>query len=273
MLFKLFFSFACLTQVCLASTGSKSSIEASPWVVSLKSIHTEHGCGGAIIEKRWILTGGHCLDWIKKDQPIREQLEAQAGADDLDSLTTLPPIKAIYYAHSYYHHKTIVFDFLFHDAALIELESDIQWSSKIQPISIEGPDLQVGDTLSFSGWGKVSRQSTAAKNEDGIGEHLRSFVEKYSDNATLSALIKPESHLISGILDTEPDTLGIYSFNKACAGDSGNPLIRLPKNPSEKPVLVGIARSAEAYCHADELSATLFTRVSEFKSWIQNTIQ
>lgn len=33
-----------------------------PWMVSLQDLSGHHFCGGAIVDKNWILTAAHCVD-------------------------------------------------------------------------------------------------------------------------------------------------------------------------------------------------------------------
>lgn len=75
---KIFFFFGFLTSLALAEIspfivgGNDAATGQFPYMVSLRYVGTpaNHGCGGGIINQRWILTAAHCLIGIQDTQVI-----------------------------------------------------------------------------------------------------------------------------------------------------------------------------------------------------------
>ena len=48
--------------------GQNARPHEFPWMVSLQYLSGFHFCGGAIINKQWVVTAAHCVEQLKTDK-------------------------------------------------------------------------------------------------------------------------------------------------------------------------------------------------------------
>lgn len=120
--------------------GTDTEIELHPWQVATNEIrffyfYYQH-CGGSIIGKKWILSAAHCFDEPKS-------LIVRAGTSTSTSGGTIYNIKKIH-RHPNYNRT-----YWQNDVAILELEEEIQYNSKMRPIEI------VDDNFEFTAYQMV----------------------------------------------------------------------------------------------------------------------
>lgn len=134
--------------------GYPVDIEEVPYQISLQ-IGTFHTCGGSIIAPRFVLTAAHCTDGRGPSS-----FNVRAGTTLKSTGGISVRVKAIH-QHELYNRNIIDYDF-----SILELESDLEWSSSVQPIELPAQDEEVldGKNCTVSGWGstQTSHESTAS---------------------------------------------------------------------------------------------------------------
>ncbi|XP_076323081.1 uncharacterized protein LOC143231998 isoform X2 [Tachypleus tridentatus] len=136
--------------------GGKQTVFGTwPWQVSVRWISTSstisyHRCGGAILNKQWIATAGHCVDDL-----LFSQIRIRMGDHDFTNVMEPYPyvereIRQII-VHPAYNFFTYE-----NDLALVKLEEPIEYRPHIVPICLPPTDdFLVGKNASIIGWGRL----------------------------------------------------------------------------------------------------------------------
>ena len=234
---------------CLSSSriinGELASKRQFPHMVQLairKSDSTKY-CGGSLINSQWVLTAAHC---------VQEIVSAKAYLGSV-FMRTMPLKLKIIDASIHPLYKNVNA----HDIAIVKLEKPVNFTNRIQPISLPARhQTRVGSfinsTLLVPGFGET-------KNASQSNLFLR-FVK-------MKAITNEECGNEWGwkFKDTFLCAHGLSSFNETtCNGDSGNGLIGIGKNES---VVLGIVSYGAPGCLG---KPKVFTRVSSYLDYIHS---
>ncbi|XP_046747997.1 chymotrypsin-1-like [Diprion similis] len=219
--------------------GTNAADGAYPYQVSLR-ISNSHFCGGSIINQRWILTAAHCITSYQSN-PSRIQVvvgtnKLNEGGDVYVAVRAIP--------HPRYSSLLIR-----NDVALIEVEEDIVYDSKVQPIPLPTEDFTKTDyPATLTGWGSTSFPSTGAPND----------LQQISLN-----IISQEACLARSILTSASNICTLTVAGEgACHGDSGGPLV-------SDGIQVGIVSWGTPCAVGDP---DVFARVWSFIDWINGYV-
>lgn len=120
--------------------GQPASPGQFPYQVSLRlvNVNMRHLCGGAILNKHWIVTAAHCIrGYVPQDMKI------VAGTIYKE------PIDIILDAVEFKQPRS---DWNRNDIALIRVRQEIRYNSYVQPIKISDDTLRAGMRAVVSGW-------------------------------------------------------------------------------------------------------------------------
>lgn len=181
--------------------GSIAEEGFAPYQVSLQE--DGHVCGGAIIDRDWVITAAHCVVY---NEP--EELKVLTGTQDLTKSGVFYYVKRIY-VHCNYDNPS-----MHNDIALLHLNSSIIFNDKTQKVGLPTKPLVDGDDVVLTGWGADEPFGRAQ-------QQLKKVDLKFLDhNVCLEAL-----HY-----DPDLDVGHVCTFTKygegSCHGDSGGPLVR-----------------------------------------------
>lgn len=203
-----------------------------PYQVSIR-LEGKHQCGGSIFNERFIITASHCVFGFNQTD-----FSIAVGSIYLSTGYTTYNVSKII-LHPRYHPLRMT-----NDIALIEVENDINYNEKVQPIQL-GPEIPDNANVKgiAIGWGTESNVlhylnvTTASWFECAVN---------YVEIPNYDANICTKSLMPKGL----------------CQGDSGGPLIVNNQ-------IIGIVSFGKGCA---EKFPSVFTRVSWYKEWLEKTV-
>lgn len=224
-----------------------------PWMVALiwstsSSAYSGQFCGGTLIHEQWVLTAAHCVDTNKGGEAVAPadvdvsigayQLTANDGARIRVTNILLHPDFDIRTGHA--------------DLALLQLAQNVE-SPALTIASVDDLQLEeAGTTGMVLGWGRQdNNQYTDVLRQLSVpligSDECRSEYDNYT--------------MTDGMLCAGYDVDGLGT----CSGDSGGPLVVQDESTGNW-TQVGVVSWADGCAQASRY--TVYTRVSQFASWI-----
>ncbi|XP_033114474.1 uncharacterized protein LOC117114948 isoform X3 [Anneissia japonica] len=228
-----------------------------PWQVMLW--HTSKKkmfCGGALLNRFWVITAAHCIYFTEANN---RNIEIRLGVWDSE---TEEDFESHFEVDEIVVHPNYNIETYDSDIALIRLRQPVHYTDYIIPICL--PSNQRADRLMrpkqkgfISGWG-------ATKEEGDYVRYLRRVRLQITDQHSCGT---QHTDLITNNMFCGAPLPGKQSRD-ACQGDSGGPFV---VRVSNRWYLVGLV-SWGIGCGRPQFPG-VYTRVSRFKSWIDDIIQ
>ncbi|XP_057365136.1 trypsin alpha-like [Daphnia carinata] len=230
--------------------GDVATLEQFPYVVSVIE-NERHSCGGFIYNNRWIITAASCVDG-----KLPSALKIMAGGLDWNVMTGDEQIISVYNIYIFEGYNRT---FNVNDIALIKVTRDIDFNLPnidfVRYNEVNTDDL----TGIVIGWGATAENGTES-NE------LRYGTVDIKEEIQCGDYSQPEFKLSSMICAygaiAEPP---VPTAGSPCQYDQGSPLIQ---SSIGQDIAVGVMSKTES-CSMD--SASVYTRLSIFYSWLQQT--
>jgi len=223
--------------------GEPTDINEHPWQVALQ-FRGDFFCGGSIIARKWILTAAHCFQSSSASNDWR----AKTGATNYATAGSWALVERVI-VHPAYNAPTFE-----NDLTLIKLK--LPPPGRVIPLASASTTILGSQPLEVTGWGNTS--------ENGRGsEVLLKATVPYVSSAVCNTRESYNGEIKDGMMCAGVREGGIDS----CQGDSGGPLVwRTPDGP----VLVGVV--SHGYGCARKLKYGVYTRVSAYRDWIDQTL-
>ncbi|TMW49978.1 hypothetical protein DOY81_004937, partial [Sarcophaga bullata] len=183
--------------------GEDAPEDFAPYQVSLQTLKGRHFCGGAIIDKRWVVTASHCVAGNKP-----EKLKILTGTQNLKNHT-----EKYYFVDRIEMHCSYNSPPYANDIALLHLNDTIVFDNHTQAVEYDHEPLKQDDELILTGWGTLSLGGE-------VPSKLQTLKVKYVPFDECRAAHDNTTWVDVGHLCTFND-----KGKGACHGDSGGPLV------------------------------------------------
>ncbi|XP_067228719.1 tryptase-like [Chanodichthys erythropterus] len=233
--------------------GGVDAFEGSwPWQVSLhSSTYGGHFCGGSLINSEWVLTAAHCLPGVSASSLlVFLGKRTQQGVNTYEISRKVATI----IVHPSYDSQTSD-----NDIALLRLSSAVTFNDYIRPVCLAAQKsvFPSGTSSWITGWGDI--QSGVSLPAPGtLQETMVPVVGNTQCDTLLGSGSVTNNMICAGLLEGGKDT---------CQGDSGGPMV-------SKQCLVWVQSGITSWGYgcADPNAPGVYTRVSQYQSWITTVI-
>lgn len=179
--------------------GTVVDISQHPYQLSLQQ-GSQHICGATIISNKWVASAAHCVSLSGSVYRLH------AGSNNKYK-GVYYPVKQIIRHQSY---DDLTNDY---DIALLEVDGEIRFNDRIQPVKLAEKELTSGVMVNVTGWGAVK----SGGNESPL---LRGVTVPIVDRKTC----KNKYKYILNITDRMICAGYMEGGKDSCQGDSGGPL-------------------------------------------------
>ncbi|XP_041375260.1 chymotrypsin-like protease CTRL-1 [Gigantopelta aegis] len=219
-----------------------------PWMLEIMYKGKYYGCGAVLLSPTWAVTAGHCVRTAKTYGPWTTIV--RSGELDRHSLSGR---ERDYFVKNIIKHPRFDVDD-FHDIALLELLTPVDTSSDyVMPVCLptgHAIDEFVNKECWASGWGETR----------GTGDRMK----LQQVQMTVSSVAQCHAAYGNNVTTNQVCASG-GATKQVCNGDSGSPL---SCRVNDRWYVVGVVSWGDNNCHG---RPSVFTRISEFTSWIQST--
>ncbi|KAK7070281.1 Tryptase gamma [Halocaridina rubra] len=132
------------------SGGTAAMPHSHPWIAVLFNRQKQF-CGGSVIDKKHILTAAHCVAHMS--QVDIQNLRVKLGAHNIRA--SEPSVQE-FKVSKVVRHKSYDSRRLYNDVAMLTLDGEIQYTSKVRPVCLDKSTRQYnGDNVIVAGWGSM----------------------------------------------------------------------------------------------------------------------
>jgi hypothetical protein len=227
--------------------GQTSQPNAWPWHVEVR-ILGHYQCGGSLIDRDWVLTAAHCVDFLSA-----ASVSIVAGSQDI---TVAEPSEQTLNVASIVVHTSYDSGQLTNDIALLKLASPVTLNPHRQLIKIAKSDDGPGQSGTLRGWGAVLPATGSAFPLLQQAELPIKSNTSCDDALGLFRNLNG-NELCAGFVD---------GAKAGCHGDSGSSFAIVGNDGRWEQA--GI----DSWGHPDCTTYTVFSRVSSHVSWIQSHV-
>jgi len=254
--------------------GTEACRNEFPWAALLE-IDGVSRCGGNLINDRFILTAGHC---VEKSDPKNVRIRVTLGEHNTDEREEgeLKFTVTNYQLHPRYRKTSSSLDY---DFALIKIPKvDLRkYRSSISPVCLPGSAVDHGRGRATAyGWGQETILFTENIRHNGATVSFGKGANQSTKLQTLDLNFLPQSECVRdlgqlGIEVGASSVCAVSSAGDTCAGDSGSGLVRARGDTRELVGLVSYGVGCDSSVNGKKL-AGVYARVSEALNWIRESV-
>ncbi|KAL0809673.1 hypothetical protein ABMA28_011192 [Loxostege sticticalis] len=240
--------------------GQKSAFGQWPWQISLRQYRTStylHKCGAALLNENWAITAAHCVEHVPPSE-LLVRLGEHDLANDNEPYGFAERRVQIIASHPHFDPATFEYDL-----ALLRFYEPVTFQPNILPVCVpDNDDDYVGKTAYVTGWGRLY--------DDGpLPSVLQEVRVPVINNSLCEAMYQD-----AGYNEHIPNIFICAGRRKggadSCEGDSGGPMV-VQRDRDSRFVLGGVI-SWGIGC-AEPNQPGVYTRISEFRDWINQILQ
>ncbi|NXA32459.1 GRAA protein, partial [Eudromia elegans] len=234
--------------LCVDIIGGKEAVPHSkPFMAVIKRENGMELCGGALIEKNWVLTAAHCK---------RKNIEVILGAHSIQKREREKQVfqTAKQIPHPRYNSNTKE-----NDIMLLKLKKRAKITNAVKPIPLPNSDddPKEGTICTVAGWGQTN--NNVQKGSSTLREVNVTVISRRKCNDPKHYKGKP---VITENMICAGDTKG---GKDSCSGDSGGPLIC-------NGVMRGITSFGKSKCGTVDGPGIYARLTKQHLKWIRNII-
>uniref|UniRef100_A0A1A9W2F1 Peptidase S1 domain-containing protein n=1 Tax=Glossina brevipalpis TaxID=37001 RepID=A0A1A9W2F1_9MUSC len=240
--------------------GSNAAFGRWPWQISLRQWRTStylHKCGAALLNENWAITAAHCVDNVPPSDLLLRLGEYDL-AEEEEPYGYQERRVQIVASHPQFDSRTFEYDL-----ALLRFYEPVVFQPNIIPVCVPDSDENfIGQTAFVTGWGRLY--------EDGpLPSVLQEVAVPVINNTICESMYRAAGHIehIPHIFICAGWKKGGYD---SCEGDSGGPMVL--QRESDKRFQLGGVISWGIGC-AEANQPGVYTRISEFRDWINQILQ
>ncbi|XP_035785996.1 serine protease grass-like [Anopheles albimanus] len=256
--------------------GNLTRVFEYPWMALLRYMRNGElvdGCGGSLINNRYVLTAAHCVRTSSNLKLTKVRLGEHDKTKEVDCIVYKdgetecadPPIEVNIEStvvHSEYN-RPIRFR---HDIALIRMAQEVTYSDSIKPICLpirEDVRKKVLPKYILTGWGTTEEQALSDILLQALLKHVpvSECQQKMRENALRIDLSEDYQMCAGG--EEKVDS---------CKGDSGGPLGFSVDLVGARFVQYGVVSAGVSTCGKVSVPG-IYTRVSSYMNWIVENMQ
>ncbi|XP_031329132.1 serine proteinase stubble isoform X2 [Photinus pyralis] len=239
--------------------GERSTFGKWPWQISLRQWRTStylHKCGAALLNENWAITAAHCVDNVPPSDLLLRLGEHDLSTDSEPYIHQERRVQIVA-AHPQFDPRTFEYDL-----ALLRFYEPVQFQPNIIPVCVPNTDENfVGRTAYVTGWGRLY--------EDGpLPSVLQQVAVPVINNTVCESMYRS-----AGYIEHIPHIFICAGWRKggfdSCEGDSGGPMVI--QREDKRFLLAGVI-SWGIGC-AEPNQPGVYTRISEFRDWINQILQ
>ncbi|XP_065072659.1 mucin-2 isoform X1 [Ochlerotatus camptorhynchus] len=239
--------------------GTKAAFGRWPWQISLRQWRTStylHKCGAALLNENWAITAAHCVDNVPPSDLLLRLGEYDLALEE-EPYGYQERRVQIVASHPQFDPRTFEYDL-----ALLRFYEPVVFQPNIIPVCVpEGDENFIGRTAFVTGWGRLY--------EDGpLPSVLQEVTVPVIENKICETMYRS-----AGYIEHIPHIFICAGWKKggydSCEGDSGGPMVI--QRPDKRFLLAGVI-SWGIGC-AEPNQPGVYTRISEFRDWINQILQ
>ncbi|XP_037808210.1 serine proteinase stubble [Lucilia sericata] len=240
--------------------GSNAAFGRWPWQISLRQWRTStylHKCGAALLNENWAITAAHCVDNVPPSDLLLRLGEYDL-AEEEEPYGYQERRVQIVASHPQFDPRTFEYDL-----ALLRFYEPVVFQPNIIPVCVpENDEDFIGQTAFVTGWGRLY--------EDGpLPSVLQEVAVPVINNTICESMYRA-----AGYIEHIPHIFICAGWKKggydSCEGDSGGPMVL--QRESDKRFQLGGVISWGIGC-AEANQPGVYTRISEFRDWINQILQ
>ena len=244
--------------------GGKDAPAPIQWQVH---VHFErsgvsYSCGGTIINEDTILSAAHCYYPLETttasyiEAGIKREGSSKGQKIDVNAVIIHP------FYDEFNNGEVAKYD---NDIAILKLKEPLTFNADVLPARLPdstlNPELKRTSAI-ISGWGTL-RSGGPASN---VLQFVSVPILEISDCTNLNELYSPTN--ITSNMICAGDL--IDGGEDSCQGDSGGPMVIPYSNNDDTAIVYGLVSWGNGCAH--EKGPGMYTRVSNYNSWIQNNM-
>jgi secreted trypsin-like serine protease len=240
--------------------GKEATYGKWPWQISLRQWRTStylHKCGAALLNENWAITAAHCVEKVPPTDLLLRIGEFDLS-EEKEPYGYVERRVQIVATHPQFDARTFEYDL-----ALLRFYEPVVFQPNIVPICVPENDANhIGKTAYVTGWGRLY--------EDGpLPSRLQEVPVPIITNEACESMYRA-----AGYIEHIPNIFICAGWRNggkdSCEGDSGGPMV-LQRDEDSKWTLGGVI-SWGIGC-AEPNQPGVYTRISEFRHWINQILQ